>query len=162
MNLKSKAYKNLKIIAESDRYIETNREKTYDYYSREERITTSTREIFDRKLRYRNQLMPKYLYCDNLLDSLETDYQEYFWKPYNQSSIICNGINTTDLIIFTNEVFQKEKSAKCINVIWSLFKKINLQIHKEFLSISEVDHYNYWHPEAVSYTHLTLPTTPYV
>ena len=159
MNLKSKAYKNLKIIAESDRYIETNREKTYDYYRREEHITTSTREIFDRKLRYRNQLMPKYLYCDNLLDSLETDYQDYFWKPYNQSSIICNGINTTDLIIFANEVVQKEKSAKCINIIWSLFKKINLQIHKEFLSISEVDQYNYWHPEELKknyYNHKKL------
>tara|TARA_X000000368_G_scaffold417907_1_gene415719 strand:- start:9907 stop:13347 length:3441 start_codon:yes stop_codon:yes gene_type:complete len=142
MNLKSKAYKSLKIISKSDRYLEIVSKKSL-YNDTFERYA---REIFDRKLRYSNRVMPEYLNLPRSFNSLETNHQEYFSKPYNPSSIIFGGINTTDLIIFANEVLEQTKNTKFINIIWSLFKKINAEIPKEYAS-SGIDHYEYEYHE---------------
>lgn len=161
MNLKSKAYKILKIISASDRYLEIVTETNYCIYDGKHTITCK-REIFDRKLRYSNSVLPKYLNSPDYLSShsiLETNYLEYFSKPYNPSSIMFSGINTTDLIIFANEVLKQEKNTKFINIIWSLFKKINAEIPKEYASsgivyyeyseLAKKDYYN--HKKLISY-----------
>ena len=142
MNLKSKAYKSLKIISEIDRYLEIVSKK--DCYT--DTFERYAREIFDRKLRYSNRVMPEYLNLPGSFNSLETNHQEYFSKPYNPSSIIFGGINTTDLIIFANEVLEQTKNTKFINIIWSLFKKINAEIPKEYAS-SGIDYYEYEYHE---------------
>ena len=153
MNLKSRAYKILKIISASDKYIETVTE-TYYTYDGDKGTWARGREIFDRNLRYSNRAFPKYLNSPLILSSLETNHQAYFSKPYNASSIIFSGINTTDLIIFANEVLEQVKSEKFINSIWSLFRKINAEIHKEYAStrnyypnaypeLNKKDYYNY-------------------
>jgi hypothetical protein len=164
MNLKSRAYKTLKIISESNRYLEITTKKYFYHRIHDEKdieIIIGRSEIFDRKLRYSNRVAPKYLNSPYLLDSLETNHQEYFSKPYNLSSIIFDGINTTDLIIFANEVLKNTKNPKFINIIWSLFKKINAEIPKEYASsrsdyydneyseLSKKDYYN--HKKLISY-----------
>lgn len=63
--------------------------------------------------------------CEQFKKNLKTDYQKLISQPINYSQLICNGLKTTNLIVYANETIKYARDLKTSESALNLYKFIH-------------------------------------
>jgi len=77
--------------------------------------------------------------CEKFKKNLKTDYQELISQPLNHSQLICNGLKSTNLIVYANETLNHTRNLQISEYAFNLYTLINkstghIYDHKTLLS----------------------------
>lgn len=77
--------------------------------------------------------------CEQFKENLKTDFQELISQPINYSQLICNGLKTTNLIVYANETLNHTRNLQISESAFNLYTLINkstghIYDHKALLS----------------------------
>lgn len=83
--------------------------------------------------------------CLQFKKNLRTDFQELISQPINYSQLICNGLKSTNLIIYANETLKHTRNLQISESAFNLYKLINNSVgrtydHKALLSYIPILH----------------------
>ena len=63
--------------------------------------------------------------CEKFKKNLKTDYQELISQPLNHSQLICNGLKSTNLIVYANETLKHTRNLQISESAFNLYRLIN-------------------------------------
>ena len=63
--------------------------------------------------------------CEQFKKNLKTDFQELISQPINYSQLICNGLKSTNLIIYANETLNHTRNLQIAESAFDLYTLIN-------------------------------------
>lgn len=82
--------------------------------------------------------------CEQFKKNLKTDFQELISQPINYSQLICNGLKSTNLIIYANETLKHTRNLQISESAFNLYRLINKMgrtyDHKALLSYIPILH----------------------
>ena len=98
-------------------------EETYekDIYDNEKRLAKTSGASF-KPVTFENKF-PEI--CEQFKKNLKTDYQELISQPINHSQLICNGLKSTNLIVYANESLNHTRNLQIAESAFDLYKMIN-------------------------------------
>jgi len=112
-------------------------EETYekDIYDNDKRLAKTSGASF-KPITFENKF-PEI--CEQFKKNLKTDFQDLISQPINYSQLICNGLKTTNLIIYANETLNHTRNLQISESALNLYTLINKSagrtyVHKALLS----------------------------
>ena len=98
-------------------------EETYekDIYDNEKRLAKTSGASF-KPVTFENKFPET---CEQFKKNLKTDFQDLISQPINYSQLICNGLKTTNLIIYANESLNHTRNLQIAESAFDLYKMIN-------------------------------------
>jgi hypothetical protein len=112
-------------------------EETYekDIYENDKRLAKTTGTSF-KPVTFESKF-PEI--CEQFKKNLKTDFQDLISQPINYSQLICNGLKSTNLIIYANETLNHTRNLQISESAFNLYTLINkstghIYDHKALLS----------------------------